>query len=754
MGIEILGILVVVLMAFAVADLVVGVSNDAVNFLTSSFGSRVAPRKVILLIASAGILVGVVFSSGMMEVARKGIFHPQLFTMPELMAVFLAVMLTDILLLDLFNTFGLPTSTTVSIVFELLGAAVAISLLKIAEAGEGIEAIGTYINTAKALTIIGGILLSVLVAFFFGALTQFVTRLIFTFDYRSRLRRYGSLWGGVAMASITYFILVKGAKGAAFLDHADVVWIKSHTLLILFGIFAVSTVALQILQIAGVHILKPIVLVGTFALALAFAANDLVNFIGVPLAGLHAYDAATATSDPLHVTMAALSGKVKSETALLLIAGGVMVLTLWLSRKARTVTQTEIRLGQQEEGSERFGSTALSRVIVRMVISLSNTVRALVPGRVRGVIARRMDTTRYQADVGADNRPSFDLLRASVNLMVASAVVSFATSYKLPLSTTYVTFMVAMGTSFADLAWGRDSAVYRVSGVLAVVGGWFVTAAMAFLIAGTYAVLVFYGGVGAVGALLLLTCFSLWKTHGKHKARSEEAADDEIFNLSHVDDAAMAIDTTFRHSSQLLHRIHTSLDAALPALFAGNEYALRKVKRRVDRIQKWANVIIANVFKTMRLQQQGDADISVKYPQTIRRLQKLADGHRDIAMRAFEHVSNHHKRLLDVQVEELEEIRSMLHDVLQEVETGLEQRLPAGSDSVEPTFRKLQKTAATFYERQSERIRDDSSKTRLSILYYAIVGNAVMMARQSQRLLDIYQQCFSDSPLADDPDLE
>jgi len=754
MGIEILGALVIVLMVFAVADLVVGVSNDAVNFLTSSFGSRVAPRRVILLIASAGILVGVVFSSGMMEVARKGIFHPQLFTMPELMTVFLAVMLTDIFLLDLFNTFGLPTSTTVSIVFELLGAAVAVSLLKIAEAGVGIETISTYINTAKALTIIGGILLSVIVAFVFGALAQFLTRLLFTFDYRSRIRRYGSLWGGVAMASITYFILVKGAKGAAFLDKADVAWINAHTLILLLGIFIVSAVALQILQMVGVNILKPIVLVGTFALALAFAANDLVNFIGVPLAGLHAYGAATATSDPLHITMAALSGKVQSETGLLLIAGGIMILTLWFSRKARTVTRTEIRLGQQEEGNERFGSTALSRVIVRMVISLSNTVDALVPAGIRNAISKRMDTSGYQRDVGVDNRPSFDLLRASVNLMVASAVVSFATSYKLPLSTTYVTFMVAMGTSFADLAWGRDSAVYRVSGVITVVGGWFVTAAMAFFIAGTYAVLVFYGGVWAVGALLLLTCFSLWKTHGKHKARNEEMADDDIFNLSHVKDAAMAIDTTFRHSSHFLRRIRTSLDAALPALFAGNEYALRKVKRRVDRIQQWANVIIANVFKAMRLQQQSSAGMSVKYPQTIRRLQKLADGHRDIAMRAFEHVSNHHKGLLPIQVEELEQVRSMLHEVLLEVESGLEQRLPAASDSVERKFRTLQETAATFYERQSERVRDDSSKTRLSILYYAIVGNAVMMARQSKRLLDIYQECFSEIPLADDPDLE
>jgi len=754
MGVELLLVAVVVLMAFAVADLMVGVSNDAVNFLNSSLGSRAAPRHVIMIVASLGILAGVVFSSGMMEVARKGIFHPQLFTMPELIMMFLAVMMTDILILDLFNTFGLPTSTTVSIVFELLGAAVVVSLLKISELGDGIQALGSYINTAQAMTIIGGILLSVIVAFVCGAVVQFLSRLLFTFDYRKRLKRYGSLWGGVAMASITYFILVKGAKGAAFLDAADVKWIGSHSFLILAGIFVVSAILLQILQMAGVHILKPIVLVGTFALALAFAANDLVNFIGVPLAGMNAYEAGVATSDPLNAPMAALGGAVRTQGGLLLIAGAVMVATLWFSRKARTVTETEINLGQQEVGPERFGSSAPARAIVRVVLAISNAVRAVVPARGRRALSKRLDPSVYHADTDAQNRPSFDLLRASVNLMVASAVVSFATSQKLPLSTTYVTFMVAMGSSFADQAWGRESAVYRVTGVLTVISGWFVTAGMAFLISGLYAVVIWYTGPYGTGVLLLFTGFVLWRTHHKHKERAEEKEGQEVFNLSHVRDEKLAISTTFRHSSYLIREIRTSLDAAFPALFNANEYELRREKKRINRVQGWANIIIANVFKAMRLQQRAKTDSHVNYPQTVRRLQKLADGHRDVVMRAFQHVSNHHRGLLEVQVQELEEVHALLDAVFLEVEAILDHQKPHDHASVYEKYEKLKEVAATFGERQSERIRNDVSKTRLSILFYALVGNAIMLARQTVRLLEVYDTSFSRVELDDEYTLD
>ena len=410
MSIEVFFVAVLILLLFAVFDLSVGVANDAVNFLNSSIGSRVAPYFVIMIVASLGILAGVTFSGGMMEVARKGIFHPQFFTMPELITIFMAVMLTDILLLDLFNAHGLPTSTTVSIVFELLGAAVAVSLIKIMHAAEGSMTLGEYINTAKAMMIVFGILLSIIVAFVCGALVQFISRLIFTFDYQKRLKRYGAIWGGVAMATITFFILVKGAKGASFMTPETVDWIKSHSLFMLVSIFIVSAIIFQILiSFFKINILKPVVLVGTFALAMAFAANDLVNFIGVPLAGLNAYYTAIASSDPLNITMVALSKKVQSHTLWLLIAGVIMVLTLWFSKKARTVTETEISLGQQEEGTERFESIWLSRSIVSMVHSVIESIKSLTPHAVRKHIGRRMDPNNHPRVMAAGQQPSLQL---------------------------------------------------------------------------------------------------------------------------------------------------------------------------------------------------------------------------------------------------------------------------------------------------------------------------------------------------------
>jgi len=561
MSLEVYFIATLILLFFAVFDLTVGVANDAVNFLNSSIGSRVAPYFVIMIVASLGILAGVTFSGGMMEVARKGIFHPQFFTMPELMTIFMAVMLADILLLDLFNTHGLPTSTTVSIVFELLGAAVAVSVVKIMQANDNLISLGEYINTAKAMMIVFGILLSIVVAFVCGALVQFISRVIFTFDYQERLRRYGAVWGGIAMAIITFFILVKGSKGASFMTPEAVHWIKSNSLLILFSIFIISAIIFQILMsFFRINILRPIVLVGTFALAMAFAANDLVNFIGVPLAGLNAYKTAIASSDPLNITMVALSKKVQSQTLLLLIAGAIMVITLWLSRKARTVTETEISLGQQEEGTELFESIWLSRSIVSMAHSFIESIKSFIPHHIRKHIARRTDPDIYRSAMIRDNPPSFDLVRASVNLMVASAVVSFATSMKLPLSTTYVTFMVAMGTSFADQAWDMESAVYRVTGVLTVIGGWFMTALIAFVTSFLFANVIHYLKVPGVLLLMLFAGVMIWKNHRTHKVRVKEKEERNIFNLKKISDAHMAVSNTFEHLAYLLKEIRESLD--------------------------------------------------------------------------------------------------------------------------------------------------------------------------------------------------
>ena len=743
MSIEIFFVAVVVLLLFAVLDLVVGVSNDAVNFLNSAIGSRVAPYVVIMVIAGLGILTGVTFSGGMMEVARKGIFHPQFFTMPELITIFMAVMLTDILLLDLFNTYGLPTSTTVSIVFELLGAAVAVSAIKVMQANGGLMGLGEYINTAKAMMIVFGILLSIAVAFFCGALVQFVTRLIFTFDYEKRLRRYGSLWGGVAMATITFFILVKGAKGSSLMSPEAIQWVKTNSLFLLIFIFIISAACLQILiSFFRINILKPIVLVGTFALAMAFAANDLVNFIGVPLAGLNAYTTAIASSDPLNITMSALSKKVQSQTGLLLLAGAIMVITLWLSKKARTVTETEIRLGQQEEGTERFESIWLSRTIVRMTDSFFGSLKNIVPRDIRKAISQRLDPHTDKTVVVRDNQPSFDLVRASVNLMVASAVVSFATSMKLPLSTTYVTFMVAMGTSFSDQAWGRESAVYRVTGVLTVIGGWFMTALIAFVVSFLFANIIYYFKVPGVIAIMLFAGALIWKNQKQHKGRVKETEEAKIFNLKKIRDPYMSLSNTFDHLAYLLKAIRESFDISFDALFDQDIDQLKKQRKKVKQIQLWTNIIMANVFKVLRLLQKEDVKISYKYAQTIRRLQKISDGHRDTIVRAYKHIGNKHKGLLDIQIEELKQIKICILDIILKAETSFRNKEIVNYQNIVDQYQYMRELADQFNQNQIERIRTDTSKTRLSILFYAIVGNCIMIGKQNIKLLEIFNESF------------
>ncbi len=743
MGIELCYVIVGMLILFAIFDLVVGVTNDAVNFLNSSIGSKAAPFYIIMIIASLGILAGVTFSGGMMEVARKGIFHPQFFTMPELLTIFLAVMITDILLLDLFNTHGLPTSTTVSIVFELLGAAVAISLVKIIAATDSTMALWDYINTAKALAIVSGILLSIVVAFFSGAVMQFLSRLLFTFDYQDRIKKYGALWGGIAMTAITFFILVKGSKGATFMDAETVAWIKNNSFLIMAIIFVVSAIVLQLLiSLFKVNILKPIVLIGTFALAMAFAANDLVNFIGVPLAGLNAFQNAIASSDPLNITMTALSKKVQSQTFIMLLAGTIMVVTLWVSKKARTVTETEISLGQQDEGTEKFESIWISRKIVNLFDTIFGTVKTLAPESVRQNIARRLTPVLESKGSSQVEKPSFDLIRASVNLMVASAVVSFATSHKLPLSTTYVTFMVAMGTSFSDQAWGRESAVYRVTGVLTVVGGWFMTAFIAFVVSFIFANILFYFQLPGFIFLAALAGFLIWKNHRKHQEKQKDKDDIRIYNLHKVENFKESMSETFDHLAFLLKNIRESFDITFDALFEEDLYKLRSQRSHTKHIQKSTNIIIANIFKVLRLLSKEDEQVSYNYYQIIRRLQKLSDGFRDTVVRSSLHVSNRHSGLLESQISELKEIKKVFLNIILIVETAFRNKQIVDCQDAVEQFHYLRELVDDFNEHQIERIRDDSSKTRLSILFYAISGNCVMMAKQNVKLLDIFNESF------------
>lgn len=736
---------IAILAVLAISDLMVGVSNDAVNFLNSSIGSKVAPRHIIMIVASLGMLAGVTFSRGMMEVARKGIFHPEFFNMPELMVIFLAVMLTDVLLLDLYNTFGLPTSTTVSIVFELLGAAVAVSLIKISRAAEGTASLIKYINTGKALVIISGILLSVAVAFICGALFQFLSRLLFTFDFTKKLKRYGAIWGGLALSVIMYFIVIKGAKGSAVITPEALAWIKANTGLLLLYSFLACALLLQVIMLfTKINILKPIVLIGTFALAMAFAANDLVNFIGVPLAGLNSYQVARTTADPLTAPMAALHKAVPSNIHFLLLAGIIMAVTLWFSRKARTVTATEVNLGRQEEGEERFGSSLISRIVVRMFTSLAEGTRKIIPNPWLKRLERRFDSTKKSVlESKGEDAPSFDLVRASVNLMVASAIISMATSMKLPLSTTYVTFMVAMGTSFSDRAWGRDSAVYRVTGVFTVIGGWFLTALMAFTFAAIFAFAIFH--LQAVGVIVILALggFFIVRNHRLHKKRTKDAEAAEIFNLKKVKDGKYAISTTFEHVGIFLKEVAKVLSEGYQGLAEEDRGKLKKARKESKKIQGWANIIVANIFKTLRLLQKEGPRYTGKYAQTVSVLQEIAECQRDAVRRAYSHVDNNHKPMLPVQLAELKQILDVLVNVLQESAKAMTKKELANCKAIENQKKTLTRLQKRFDKNQVKRIQDESSKTRLSILFYGYIRDSNLIVEQTLNLLKIFQESFN-----------
>jgi phosphate/sulfate permease len=697
-----------------------------------------------MIVASLGILAGVTFSSGMMEVARKGIFHPKFFLMPELIIIFLAVMLADVLLLDLFNTFGLPTSTTVSIVFELLGAAVAVSLIKIHTAGDSYVTLIEYINTAKALAIIMGILFSVVVAFLFGVIAQFLTRLLFTFDYTRRLKRYSGIWGGLALSVITYFILIKGAKGTSFLTPETVFWIRTNAWTILSASFLFFAVLFQLLALfTKINVLKPIVLIGTFALAMAFAGNDLVNFIGVPLAGMSAYSFASGTGNPLMATMEALEKPVQSNTFLLLIAGAVMVTTLWVSRKARTVSRTEVSLGRQDEGLERFGAPIFSRVVVRIAHAVFGFVRKFIPVSLRKIVSARLDPGAYHVAPSADGKPSsFDLLRASVNLVVASAIISFATSLKLPLSTTYVTFMVAMGTSLSDQAWGRESAVYRVTGVITVIGGWFFTALAAFTTSLVFALVICLLKLPAVLGLLLLATFLISSTYRYHLKREEEASAIQALSLNAVADADSAIKTTFEQTGYFLKDISDNLNVCFEAASSEDLERLRNTKSKAEKIQKWADIIVANIFKTLFLLHKDDVAHTQRYSHTVRALQSIAESHRDIIMRTCEHFENYHTGFVDSQKEELRHVKTSLTRLLWNTSIMLLRRKKVDYDYIANQCDKLKDLVDEFDKSQISRIQKAESKTRVSVLFYGLLENSLKISEQTQNLLVVFRESF------------
>lgn len=734
-------IIVVILFALAISDLVVGVSNDAVNFLNSAFGSKAAPKWLIFLMAGLGVLIGATFSSGMMEVARKGIFHPDMFVFSEIMVIFLAVMITDVILLDMFNTFGMPTSTTVSIVFELLGSAVAVSLVKIKQLGGTLGELSQYINSEKALAIITGILLSVLIAFSIGAIVQYITRLIFTFNYRHNMKYFGSLFGGFAITAIIYFILIKGINGSAFAEIKVLngqnleEWVVTHTGKLLVFSFVIWVVIIQLLKwLFNVKVLKLTVLIGTFALAMAFAGNDLVNFIGVPLAGYNSFKAwmAAGAMSPDAFSMEMLAGKVGTPTSMLLIAGLIMISTLIFSKKAQSVVNTSVDLSRQSEGTERFNSSRIARVIVRSSTSFHKTLDKIIPARVTQTIQSRFEPVATTA-TGPD-APAFDKIRASVNLLVASILIAIGTSYKLPLSTTYVTFMVAMGTSLADRAWGRDSAVYRISGVFAVIGGWFLTAIVAFSVAAIVAWIISIGGMFMIFVFVSVAVFMVIRTHMLFKKRSRMAVAEDDDAITEKDETEKVMEKCKKQVTRSINQANKIYSESIDNFLREERSGLKESLKLKDVLNKKSKKQKNRVLNTISKIEEN-VDSGHFYVQVVDYQRELAHSLNFLVEPLFEHVNNNHKPFIQSQNDEFTHLKMEINKFFNfATELVKENKFNQVSDLIkqrDEILLKLEKMEIA----QIKRIKTREINTRNSVLFFNTISETKNMLLHAINLI-------------------
>ncbi len=737
-------ILIVIILILGVFGIIVGVANDAVNFLNSSLGSKVTSLKVILFIASLGILAGVTFSSGMMEIARKGIFNPEQFVFNELIIIFFAVGVQNILLLDFFNTYGLPTSTTVSVVFGLLGSALGVSIIKIITFGNSLNSLYSYINTGEILAIISAIFVSILFAFIFGSITQWISRLIFTFNYKRNLSKYGSIWGGIAITMIVYFIVIKGAKGSSFLSNEDINCINNHVLEILIYGWLGSSVLLQILySIFKVNILKIIVLLGTFALAMAFAANDLVNFIGAPLASLNAYHIASQFNDISLAPMGELAKPIKGNTLILLASGLVMVLTLIFSKKARTVSRTEINLGRQDEGYERFQSYMLSRILVRFVIQFIDFLKKITPKFIRERISRRFDLKDYKSEIDENGEtPAFDLVRAAVNLVVATALISYGTSLKLPLSTTYVTFIVAMSTALPDKAWGRESAVYRVSGVMTVVGGWLFTAIIATVIAGLVSFITFYGQIYAFIGFSLLSLYFIYRSSQVHKKREKEVEEREnsyknIFKSS--EEIKLML---FEKISDYLKSFKDIVSKCFDGIEEENLKSLNKAYKKAKKLYKNADFLISDVLKSLKFATDEQLEQSHNYAKALGSLHEMASRIQYITEQSFKYFDNNHQKFQDEQIEEIRIIEKEFKKIMENHIIAFQELDLGKIKDVQFSTNKFEDLIIKFNKNQIKRIKKSTANKKRSILFLNILddthGIILNLQKVSRAFYDFY----------------
>lgn len=735
-------LMLVALAVLAIVDLVVGVSNDAVNFLNSAIGSKAIKVRNIMIIASVGVFFGAVTSSGMMEVARKGIFNPSMFMFQDIMFIFMAVMITDILLLDIFNSLGMPTSTTVSIVFELLGAAVCVSLIKIAaNDAQSISDIWNYINHKKAIQIINGILLSVVVAFSVGAIVQFFSRLIYSFNFEKRASYINALFGGFAITAITYFIFVKGMKGTPFYKDIKHL-IEGNTLVIIAGGFVFwSAISQVLIHFFKVNILKLIIGVGTFSLAMAFSGNDLVNFIGVPIAAWNSYQAWEVSGvAPDAFSMGILAKKVPSNVWLLLLAGAVMVITLWTSSKARNVIKTGIDLSRQGDGHEKFQPNPLSRVVVRSAMGINAVVSFIVPKRTLTFIDSKFQKPVIELPKDKTyEMPAFDLVRASVNLIVAGILISIATSMKLPLSTTYVTFMVAMGTSLADRAWGRESAVYRVAGVINVIGGWFLTAITAFLTAALVAYLISWDMV-MIPVLLLVVALLIARNTLQHRKKSKEEKKQVHMERAELITINGVIEESSDHIAGVANRINKLYSSVVKDLATHDLVKLRKTDKHVTKLNDEIDSLKDGVFYFIKSLDDTSVQASRFYILILGYLQDVAQSISYISRATYKHVNNNHKNLKKGQIKDLKSIDNTLSKLLDDIADTFENRSFDNLEHIINEKKELLKDVSKSIEKQVDRIRTDETSPKNTTLYFSILIETQDLVSGLMSLLETYEE--------------
>ena len=717
-------VMLAILALLAVSGLYVGVTNDAVNFLNSALGSKAASFRTVLIVASVGILIGALTSSGMMDVARHGMFHPQLFSFKEVMYLYVGVMFANVILLDLYNSLGLPTSTTVSLIFCLLGSAVAVALFKIgSDSNIHLEELGSFLNTTKAMGVVSGILLSVILAFVSGTFVMWISRLIFSFRYMKMLRRFGALWCGMSLTSILYFAVFKGLKsqlaGTAFVE-----WVNDHLVLTLAGVWVACALVLFFLQLFRVNILRITILAGTFSLALAFAGNDLVNFIGVPIAGLEAY---SVSGGDVNMAMSALAEPATggSNTLYIVISGIIMVATLWTSRKAMSVSQTELSLTSADGGGDQqFSSSMFSRAVVRAAVSTSRFLDNVVPEKVKNFIEKRFE----YADIEHSGAP-YDMIRSTVNLTTASLLIALGTSLKLPLSTTYVCFMVAMGSSLADKAWGRESAVYRITGVITVVMGWFVTGFGGFIIAFVLGLLLMWGEVWAFGAITLLCIYMFIHSNFMPKKKKEEKrkSDAEV-RESLVNDTMTAVSDTIKATTRIYNR-------TIVALMKENRKALKELAAEASEMYEENRRLKYSIAHTLRETYGSDLNLSLYYVQILDYLNEMTKSLVHITRPSFEHIDNNHTGLSQVQTENLMSINADVNEIYSRIIYMFTSNDFSTIDEVLIMRDNLFERLAQSTKAELGRINAGESNARAGMLFLGIISETKTMVLQSRNLL-------------------